>query len=190
MRHFTIATIIVLILSSTAYCADFGQEAIIKTSIPSSPVAVIEEKRHVLCDKCPSITKFNPVVVAQPVSIIMKVGKPKEVKEEPIIVEEKKVLYFPLGKTNPIGGDSIKEIASYVSSIESIAVKGFTCDVGSKELNDKLALKRAEVVSEMLQKLGVSKEKISVEGLGKCCYKLSPAQSRRVEITLKIKKQT
>lgn len=151
-----------------------------------SPIKVLEDKRHVLCDKCPAQTKFNPIVVAQSPGVVLKVGKPKN---EPVIVEEKKVLYFPLSKINPIGGDSIKEIASYTSSIESVAIKGFTCELGSKKYNDRLALARAEVVSKMFQEIGVSKEKISVEGIGKCCYETSPAKSRRVEITIR-KKQT
>lgn len=184
--HLFVAVTLLVLSYSAAYCADFAQVgAVIKTSMPAeSPVKTLEDKRHVLCEKCPPQTKLNPIIAVQVSGIALKVGEHKKVKQEPIIVEEKKVLYFPLGKTNPIGGDNIKEIASYSSSIESVAIEGFTCDLGSKKQNEKLALKRAEVVSKMLQRLGVSKEKISVEGLGKCCFKHSPAQSRRVEITI------
>lgn len=179
--------LLTLTLISSAYSADFAQVGTIGTpAYVESPVKVLQDKPHVLCDKCPANSKFTPIVAFQASGLVMKV-KPKKAPE-PVIVEETKVIYFPLNKTTPIGGDDIKKTVKHISDIESVEVRGFTCDLGSKKRNDRLALKRAEVVSGMLQEVGVSKEKISMEGLGKCCYQTSPAQSRRVEITIKSKK--
>lgn len=58
-------------------------------------------------------------------------------------------------------------------------VTGYTCDIGGKEYNDRLALRRAEAVRNYLG--DIVKE---VVGRGKCCY-LDPvdkSKNRRAEI--------
>lgn len=176
-----------------AYSAEFAQVGgFTGTTTPSSsPVHILEEKRHVLCEKCRSITKLNLVTAVQLPKVIMKVNpKEPEIPTKPSIIEEKIIVFFPFNKYIPKkGGDVISKLdTSYISSIEKVEIKGFTCDVGTLKQNNELALKRAQVISQKLQEAGVSKERIlSVEGLGKCCYKDSPAESRRVEITIKRK---
>lgn len=48
-----------------------------------------------------------------------------------------------------------------------VRIEGFTDAIGSKEYNDKLALKRAESVKSYLVKQGVPEEKIEIVGFGK-----------------------
>jgi len=186
--HLIIA-LFILLFNSIAHSADFGQLAVNIGSAPNiSPIIYLEDKRHVLLEQQPLPTKFRPIPTVQPVGVIMRVPKPAE--KQPVVVQENKVVYFPLGKSIPKGGDDLRPLSTQIPSIESIRVKGYTCDTGSKEANDRLALKRAIAVSKLLQELGVPQDKLlEVDGIGKCCYKASPAESRRVEITINKLKQ-
>ncbi len=58
-------------------------------------------------------------------------------------------------------------------------VTGYTCDIGTKEYNDRLALKRAEAVKNYLG--NIVKE---INGKGKCCYidQVDKSKNRRAEI--------
>ena len=64
-----------------------------------------------------------------------------------------------------------------------VKISGFTCDLGSKKLNDTLAVRRAKTVSAFLQKQGVSL--VEAKGTGKCCFVSSDRKlDRRAEITI------
>jgi outer membrane protein OmpA-like peptidoglycan-associated protein len=63
-----------------------------------------------------------------------------------------------------------------------IHVHGYTCELGTKEYNDKLALNRAKEVAKFLESNGVKPE--MVMGEGKCCYISDDLPvNRRAEIT-------
>ena len=63
-----------------------------------------------------------------------------------------------------------------------VILTGYTCDLGSQEVNDRLALKRAEAVRKELIPKGIQVEEVI--GKGKCCYASeSREENRRVEIT-------
>ncbi len=67
------------------------------------------------------------------------------------------------------------------SSVIGIKVKGFTCDIGSKWYNDRLAKRRAWAVASIAGRTGL--EIIDVSGQGKCCYVPGKRKlSRRAEI--------
>jgi outer membrane protein OmpA-like peptidoglycan-associated protein len=54
-----------------------------------------------------------------------------------------------------------------------VKIKGYTDNLGSKKYNDKLALKRAKAVKQYLVKLGVSPNRIIIDGAGKSEYIVS-----------------
>ena len=96
------------------------------------------------------------------------------------------IVYFNLDEytLSQEAKDSIKEAAQCLmsSSSQAPAVKGFTCKIGTKEHNDKLAINRAHAVAEELQSLGVHVEEVT--GEGKCCYQSDVLEkNRRVEIS-------
>lgn len=63
-----------------------------------------------------------------------------------------------------------------------IHVHGYTCELGTKEYNDKLALNRAKEVAKFLESNGV--KPVMVMGEGKCCYISDDLPvNRRAEIT-------
>ncbi len=64
---------------------------------------------------------------------------------------------------------------------KTISVKGYTCDKGSKEYNDGLALRRALAVARFLEDQGIKPSEVT--GEGKCCYVSNDnSKNRRTEI--------
>jgi outer membrane protein OmpA-like peptidoglycan-associated protein len=79
--------------------------------------------------------------------------------------------------------NSAKQILDTLDVSYPYTVTGFTCSVGQKDYNNKLAKRRAESVADYLRQKGVKIE--SVSGKGSCCYleqELSnSAKNRRAE---------
>ncbi len=80
-----------------------------------------------------------------------------------------------------------REKAKILASIDdlkkakTISVMGYTCDLGSKEHNDRLALQRAQAVTAYLEDRGVKPSEVT--GEGKCCYVSEDRiKNRRAEI--------
>lgn len=70
--------------------------------------------------------------------------------------------------------------SSYEPSKVKVFVSGYTDDVGSQEINDKLSRERAENVANFLKNKGF---KVVYEGEGKCCYASDKRwRNRRVEV--------
>jgi outer membrane protein OmpA-like peptidoglycan-associated protein len=68
-------------------------------------------------------------------------------------------------------------------SVTGIRLRGFTCDLGPGEYNDRLAMRRAVAVATILGKAGLKLDQVS--GEGKCCYVPGERRlSRRVEISV------
>ena len=64
-----------------------------------------------------------------------------------------------------------------------VTVHGYTCDLGSAALNERLAQRRAETVASFLKARGLAPA--AVTGTGKCCYVSKLRRlNRRVQITL------
>jgi len=66
-------------------------------------------------------------------------------------------------------------VAKYLKTHPDVKVKikGYTDNIGSKKYNDKLALKRAKAVKQYLVKLGISPNRIIIDGAGKSEYIVS-----------------
>jgi Outer membrane protein and related peptidoglycan-associated (lipo)proteins len=118
-----------------------------------------------------------PVVQAEPQETVpQKPVEPK--KEEPAKVEEPLMvrarMHFDFNKANikkeyiPL----LKEVAKVLKENPNInlRIEGYTDDIGTKEYNQKLALKRAMAVKDFLVKEGINPERIQVVGFGKERY--------------------
>ncbi|RME81010.1 MAG: OmpA family protein [Caldilineae bacterium] len=86
--------------------------------------------------------------------------------------------------------------AKDIPSGASITVKGYTCRIGPKAYNDRLARARADAVAHLLDRLGIAPyASIRIEGHGKCCYvadndtKEGRARNRRAEIYITLRKE-
>lgn len=92
-------------------------------------------------------------------------------------------VYFDIGSSRVKKDDRMKivELVKRTSGKASLLVKGYTCGLGGKKQNDKLALARAKAVNRILESVGV--KPIMVSGEGQCCYVSDDnALNRRVEI--------
>ncbi len=105
------------------------------------------------------------------------VQKPVELQEpanveEPLMVRAR--IHFDFNKANikkeyiPL----LKEVVKILKENPNInlRIEGYTDDVGTKEYNQKLALKRAMAVKDFLVKEGINPERIQVVGFGKERY--------------------
>lgn len=97
-----------------------------------------------------------------------------------------KIIHFRFASAKVDGALAIDTLARVLKAdplVLGIRVKGFTCDLGPKGYNDRLAMKRALAVASLLGKAGVKIEDVS--GEGKCCYVPGARRlSRRVEISV------
>ena len=73
-----------------------------------------------------------------------------------------------------LSGAEKARLSFFVKSLDAetkagnLFVTGYTCDLGTKDHNDVLAMKRAEAVETYLRKAGL--RAMWVTGMGKCCY--------------------
>ncbi|MDQ7082796.1 MAG: OmpA family protein [Aquificota bacterium] len=101
--------------------------------------------------------------------------KEEKPKKEPKFVEETlKItarIHFDFDKYNirkeyiPILNEVVRTLKS--NEFIKVRIEGFTDIVGTKEYNEKLALKRAESVKRYLVQKGVPEDKIEIVGFGK-----------------------
>ncbi len=81
--------------------------------------------------------------------------------------------------------ERIERFARVLKGIEfrRIDVKGYTCDIGTEEYNQRLAIRRAISVKKALEESGIPARLINIMGMGECCYvSVVRALNRRVEI--------
>ncbi len=92
-------------------------------------------------------------------------------------------VYFDFGSSRIKDEDRlrIEDFAKNLTGKTGVLVKGYTCDIGAKKFNDRLAMDRARAVASILKKNGTTP--VTVSGEGKCCYVSEDrALNRRVEI--------
>lgn len=91
-------------------------------------------------------------------------------------------IYFPLNRSTISQTEKQKMLVA-LESIKghNVEVIGYTCELGSKEHNNRLALSRAKAVASILETNGI--KPVVVSGEGKCCYiSVDKDMNRRVEI--------
>lgn len=198
MRTIT-AVILFAALTTGAYAADIERMGV---SPEPTAIKIVPANQFVICDGCPSktrLTRLNPhaqmppasIRFSQPLTVAMVDGAKTEPERESHEekVESLAVVYFHLNRDSMKGGEQAKLLshANEFKMADKLTVKGYTCDLGSKGYNDRLALRRAEKVSRYLQSLGVSVAKVEVSGEGLCCYaSRDRAKNRRVEVLKRI----
>lgn len=165
-------------------------------------ITVPAGNQYALCDICPPLTLMNENTVEQrqPTKMALRFSEKPDIfpkTDLPVSGNEDRHESGPLLTVNfdlnsaRVKGGEIQKIQGAVPSLRTKAplkISGFTCDLGSKAHNDRLALQRAQTVRSILLRSGLRKDDIaSVEGKGKCCFAdTAPARhfvNRRVEIT-------
>lgn len=80
----------------------------------------------------------------------------------------------------------IRAAANTLRAGKDIEVHGYTCEIGTKEYNDRLALRRANAVAGILRDMGIIP--VVVDGVGECCYESEThrdPKDRRAEVVCK-----
>jgi outer membrane protein OmpA-like peptidoglycan-associated protein len=97
-----------------------------------------------------------------------------------------KTVLFPFDSAKVEAGSGLGLLAGALKadpSVTGIRIRGFTCDLGPKPWNDRLAMRRAVTVASLFGKAGLQVDEVS--GEGKCCYVPGEKRlSRRVEISV------
>lgn len=188
-----------MLLARPASAADIYQLTLPKNA---AVITVPAGNQYALCDICPPLTLMNENTVEQrqPTKMALRFSEKPDIfpkTDLPVSGNEDRHESGPLLTVNfdlnsaQIKGGEIQKIQGAVPSLRTKAplkISGFTCDLGSKAHNDRLALQRAQTVRSILLRSGLRKDDIaSVEGKGKCCFAdTAPARhfvNRRVEIT-------
>ncbi len=139
-------------------------------------------------------TGVKKVVKPKPVEKKEEVAKVEQKKKPTLVEEHLKItarIHFDFDKYNirreyiPILNEVVKTLKE--NEFVKVRIEGFTDVIGSKEYNDKLALKRAEAVKKYLVSKGIPEEKIEIVGFGKERFiasnkdKIGRLTNRRVE---------
>jgi outer membrane protein OmpA-like peptidoglycan-associated protein len=91
-------------------------------------------------------------------------------------------IYFSLN-SSVVGRDEQQKIFESLDAFtgKNVEILGYTCDLGSKSLNNRLALARAKAVAKVLEEKGM--KPLTFSGEGKCCYVSEDRRlNRRAEI--------
>jgi outer membrane protein OmpA-like peptidoglycan-associated protein len=94
-------------------------------------------------------------------------------------------VYFDLNSAeiNAVEKKKLLDSIRILKSGRDIEVTGYTCDLGTKDYNDELAIRRANSVGDLLLR-EMSIPVVTLKGTGKCCYVSDDkSKNRRVEIT-------
>ena len=208
LRNDTVLTFLLLLSIVVFPCALLVHSAsatdIYQLPLPKNAavITVPAGNQYALCDICPPLTLMNENTVEQrqPTKMALRFSEQPDIfpkTDMSVSGNEDRHESGPLLTVNfdlnsaQIKGGEIQKIQGAVPSLRTKAplkISGFTCDLGSKAHNDRLALQRAHTVKSILLRSGLRKDDIaSVEGKGKCCFAdTAPARhfvNRRVEIT-------
>lgn len=130
----------------------------------------------------PSATAGRPV---SPTTIVSRGMQEEEQKT----AQANFVVHFPFAKAKPTreAFASLEAAARTIRPNDTLRIVGFTDDIGTQAVNDRLARDRAEYVALWLKRRGLQNP-MKIEANGKCCYVATNsteegrALNRRVEI--------
>ena len=183
-----------------ASAADIAEMTLPKNT---SVITVVSGEQYAICDTCPSLSQLNEIMVEEkrPAPLAIRFSDAPAIipTAQPVVVPKKDLtesvdrtlltVNFSLNSARVEGGEREK-LRGAIPSLRKeapISLSGYTCDLGSQEQNDKLAIRRAEAVRSELFRSGFPGGDIAATtGKGRCCYAdADPARrslNRRVEV--------
>jgi len=130
-----------------------------------------------------------PILPDDKVEVIITIPQEEPKKQEEIKVESElvrfPVIYFPFNITS-ITSEQMNKMHDILALMQQhpdihIHLTGWCDSRGSKNVNDRISLFRAQSVQSWLVKNGIDKERITVEGKGIDIDETDASRSRRVE---------
>jgi outer membrane protein OmpA-like peptidoglycan-associated protein len=124
----------------------------------------------------------NPIPINPAGMTATAVSSPSEEKAKNHLSCKKNIVFFPLNGSQ-IGNSERDQIKQFVNCIKGreVRVTGYTCKIGSKSYNDKLAMERALNVAKYLRQEGVEVKEIIGKGQQEYISGVNQV-NRRVEI--------
>lgn len=149
-------------------------------------------------DECPkptpkTVSGIPSATAGRPVSPTTIASRGMQEEEQNTASEHQQanfVVHFPFAKAKPTreAFASLEAAARTIRPNDTLRIVGFTDDIGTQAVNDRLARDRAEYVALWLKRRGLQNP-MKIEANGKCCYVAANsteegrALNRRVEIT-------
>jgi OmpA-OmpF porin, OOP family len=156
----------------------------------------VAEPAFVVCDNCPPRKSLARLLKTAPTVIALRVSEPYPVKPQHLSANVKQeerekqqraatdtslTVHFDFDSftLRPEEREKLQAAPSVFKG--AVTVTGYTCDIGAREYNRKLSLKRAEEVAKQLRQIGVPPSEVA--GKGECCPVSDKKElNRRVDI--------
>jgi len=124
----------------------------------------------------------NPIPINPAGMTATTVSSPSEEKAKNHLSCKKNIVFFPLNGSQ-IGNSVRDQIKQFINCIKGreVRVTGYTCKIGSKSYNDKLAMERSLNVAKYLRQDGVEVKEIIGKGQQEYISGVNQV-NRRVEI--------
>ena len=210
-KLWTVCAVILSVMAAPCASRALSIEEKVRADSYGGLVKGVSRPSYVICNNCVeyrplAVTPRNPLIsvqLSQEQSNIDK-GKGDDIRpasnQSRVTSRPKNLsIHFGLNSSKIQPTDEaklsafLKDAKEMLSNVDSdkkvIAVEGYTCDLGSKRVNDILAKKRAEVVAQRMERMGL--KPTSVIGKGKCCYvteeRSQISLNRRAEITIQMR---
>ena len=132
---------------------------------PAQEVQLAETENKTIFEEAVKIKAIQPIPINPAKMTAVTTSSPSEGKASSHQSCKKNIVFFPLNGFR-ISNSEIDQINQFINCIKGKEVKvtGYTCKIGGKFYNDKLAKARALNVAEYLQQKGVVVKEISGEG--------------------------
>jgi outer membrane protein OmpA-like peptidoglycan-associated protein len=132
---------------------------------PAQEIQLAEIENKTIFEEAVKIKESQPVPINPDKMKAATTSSPAEEKADSHSSCEKNIVFFPLNGSQ-INNSEIDQINQFINCIKGKEVKvtGYTCKIGGKSYNDKLAKARALSVAGYLRKEGVMVKEISGEG--------------------------
>jgi outer membrane protein OmpA-like peptidoglycan-associated protein len=132
---------------------------------PAQEVQLAETENKPTFEKAVKIKASQSIPINPDKMTAIMTSSPSEEKAGSHSSCKKNIVFFPLNESQ-ISNSEIDQINQFINCIKGKEVKvtGYTCKIGGKFYNDKLAKARALNVAEYLQQKGVVVKEISGKG--------------------------
>ena len=170
------------IKSAPPIAIKFSQSSDVK---PAQEVQLSEAENKTIFEEAVKIKASQPVPINSDKMKAAATSSPSEERAGTHSSCEKNIVFFPLNESQ-ISNSEIDQINQFINCIKGKEVKvtGYTCKIGGKFYNDKLAKARALNVAGYLRQEGVMVKEISGEGQQNYISSVDHV-NRRVEIEQK-----
>lgn len=167
----------------------FGRSG--KSSAPAAVAPVVAERPSVEPEitVCPEETAPATELREEPQQVVEKT-EPTATVSEKVTPVELPTIYFAFNSTAIVAGElaKLQEIKGQMAANPEmrITLNGWCDRYGSKAVNDRISLRRAEAAKDWLVSNGIAADRITVKGNGSDFNETDAARARRVEcVTIK-----